>query len=132
MRRIEQIIGIAAFMLYIYTAMCMALNFFDSSFQYLTPGVTVIFITTLVSGVLGVFSPFWNTGRYLKISNVKEIVNYETRYRVKYLSLFIGYIGLIFLLRSEKIFDAYWFMGVIMTIWYVIYFVLKVVPRPKL
>lgn len=130
MRQIEKFLGIAILVILIYTIICLFINFLDTSFGSLIPNITVIIIAGLLSGIIGSFGPFWNTGKYLKIQNVKTIVTYETKYKAKFICNFVGYLGVICILRSKLIFDSFWWIGAFIIIWYLIYLYILMFRRP--
>lgn len=116
MRIFEKITAWALFIVFFYSLVSLILNFLDTDFGYLIPNVTLIFIMTALSGVLVSFSPFWSVDKYLGTNDVIEIVKYETRYRSKFAILLLGYVGILFWLRSKTVFDSMWCMGVLFII----------------
>lgn len=130
MRRIESFLGMAIIALLIYTIIMVGINFFDAGFYSLIPNITILIIFGLLSGIMGSFSPFWDTGKYLKTNNVKIIVAYETKYKVKFICNFVGYLGVICILRSNSTFDSFWWIGLFIILWYLIYLFIIIFKRP--
>ncbi len=130
MRQFEKVLGIGIFALLIYSIISIIINFFDTRFYSLIPNITILLIAGLLSGFMGSFAPFWNTGKYLKINKVEIIVAYEVKYKVKFICHFLGYLGVICILKSKLIFDSFWWIGVFITIWYLIYLYIIIFKRP--
>jgi hypothetical protein len=129
MRQVEKTLGIAILVILIYTIICLFINFIVN-LGIPIPNVTVIIIAGLLSGVIGAFGPFWNTGKYLKIQNIKTIVAYEIKYKAKFTCNFMGCLGIICILRSKDIFDSFWWIGVLITLWYLVYLYILIFKRP--
>lgn len=81
---------------------------------------TVLLVSLLASGVFGIFFPLWNVGRYLNTQNVKEMMEFKRLYRIDYLLLCIGFLGLACWMASDKPLDAFWWMGSVLVLFCII------------
>lgn len=124
MRKLENLLNLILFTFFLFTLTTLSLNLLDAFYGPFIPGATMVIIAAAISGIMGLFSPFWNVYKVMKIKTAAEIVKYETKHRIKFLSLFLGFIGILITLKSKQIFDAVWILGMIVTILAAIYIIM--------
>lgn len=131
MRQLEKLTAWTLFVVFFYSLISLSLNFLNTEFGYLIPNVNLIIIVAILSAIFGTLSPFFDVGKYLGTYNIKKIVEYRTRCEIKFLNLFLGYVGILFWMRSKVIFDAIWLVGVLLVTICTSYFFIFVFLRPK-
>lgn len=72
----------------------------------------------LISGLAVIFFPIWNVGKYFKLENVKQIMDFKRDYKVDYVFLFIGFLGLACWCGSGRLFDVFFSFGLVFIILY--------------
>ncbi len=101
MKKIEEIIGCFLFTLLIWInieivySLCGCL---EDSPTFILPWRVNHFWTLsglFLSGLSGVFFPFWNVGKHFRINDLKEISNYKTNYKIDYFLLAMGFMGIL-------------------------------------
>lgn len=132
MRQIEKLTALILFIVFFYSLISLTLNFLDTKFDYLVPSYVLITTMTVTSLFFGSFSPFWNVGKHLGTQNVKIIVNYGTKQKVKFLNLFLGYVGIMLIFKAKIIFDGIWWLGMSLVAICTTYVFIILFLRPKL
>ena len=127
MRRIENFLGLILSTLFLYSfveVLFIVSDCLKSSPTYFIPFRINFFILgmgTLISGIFGMIFPLWNVGKYLKTNNIPTISKFTNAYKVDFIALFIGYLGLVLWYGSKQIFSVLWWMGTVLIIWYLLY-----------
>jgi hypothetical protein len=110
MKKIEETIGyfLIALLIWLNIEIIYSLfNCIEDSPTFILPwrvNHTWTLLGLFLSGLSGIFFPFWNVGKHLKTNNVKEICSYRTNYKIDYFLLMMGFMGVLLIDFGNLIF----------------------------
>ncbi|HEY5589087.1 MAG TPA: hypothetical protein VIK86_09055 [Candidatus Paceibacterota bacterium] len=119
MRKIEIILGtiLAGLFFYCFIELLFVIpGCLESSPTYPVPfrvGFPILIMGTLLSGILGMVTPMWNVGKYFHTNDVKRISDFKSYYKVSYIFMFMGYLGLTLCYVSEGKILSLFVLGVL-------------------
>jgi hypothetical protein len=130
MKKLECFLGMVFSALFMYSfieVLFIVSGNLEFSPTFLVPfriNYLILVVAMLLSGICSVIFPLWDVGKHLMTQNVPIIENYKRSYRVDYIFIFLGYIGLVLWIQDEHVFDAIWWIGTVFLLLYFTHLIL--------